>query len=359
MKFITIRFFFILTVIPIWSCKETAVEKAIDEETWKLGWRMIENSWDDNLELAEMQFDSLLALDKPIGTKFLIDGCYIKVRSSKEEEALKIIENQPEEIQIKICQKKFAQIFEPCFDLPKENIENRKLQLEIIDLFLDDQAIRGNLMKDFISKYDIDTTNIIVQGEIKVDDKNRDQVKEIFWNYGFSDDELAVINEYIDSQPEGEDTMKDIIAKHNMVASSFISPSMGVTDSRNQNRLEEIIQEFGFPTLKLIGKDAMRGVFFIIQHADRDREWQKLQLPYIEQGTKSGAFSKQDYAFLYDRIQVNSVQDQRYGSQCANVDRKNNIVELQDTEDLPNLDNRRREMDMMPIALYKKMMLRN
>ena len=123
----------------------------------------------------------------------------------------------------------------------------------------------------------------------------------------------------------------------------------------NQDRLKEIIQEFGFSTRKLIGKDAMRGVFLLIQHADGQKE----QLINIELGAKKADFSKVDYAYLYDRIQVNSGEAQRYGSQFATVNRKNQIAKLRDTADLPNLNKRRSEMGMMPIEMYKRMILRN
>ncbi len=361
MKLTTIKLLSIWLLFAGCSAKTVNESAAapMEEATWKLGWRMVENSWNKNTHLAEIQFDSLLSLNKSIGVNFLISGLKNKAALSKEGEVLRILSNQSDEIQRKICAQQFAKALAPCINLPKEKIKNKKLQLEIIKLFLDDQAVRGNMMKDFIAKYQIDTTKIIRRGEIVVDEKNREQIKEIFWNYGFSNEELEIINQYIDSQPASGISMKAFITKNNFDPATFISPSMGVVDNKNQARLSEIIQEYGFPTRKLIGKDAMRGVFFIIQHADRDKEWQKAQLINIELGAQKGEFSKQNYAYLYDRIQVNSGQKQRYGSQFSKVDRKNKIAELRDTEDLPNLNNRRRAMGMMPIEMYKRRMIGN
>ena len=276
----------------------------LDEETWKLGWRMIENSWDENYSLAELQFDSLLSLDKPIEERFLITGLKFKIELSKEKEVLEIIANQPDEMLRKICEKEFAAGLKPCYDQPKEKVENEELKLEIIKLYVADQAIRGNVKKDVILKYQLDSTKI----KTEYDRSNPDEI--------------------------------DI-------------------DEINRNRLKEIFKEFGFPTRKLIGKEAMNGIFLIIQHADGDKEWQESQLPNIEIGAKSGDFSKSNYAYLYDRIKVNSGQQQRYGSQFLNVDRKKKIAELRDTEDLANLNQRRREMGMMPIEMYKRLMLRD
>jgi hypothetical protein len=43
-------------------------------EKWKLGWRLISSSWDKNYQLGEQQFDSLLKMNGPIETKFLVAG---------------------------------------------------------------------------------------------------------------------------------------------------------------------------------------------------------------------------------------------------------------------------------------------
>jgi len=58
-------------------------------------------------------------------------------------------------------------------------------------------------------------------------------------------------------------------------------------------------------------------------------------------------------------IKVNNNEAQKYGSQFADVYRKNKVATLRKTEDMKNLDKRRREMGMMPISVYKRMMLHN
>ncbi len=353
------------TILCLWilllfySCKAPNETKPLDKDSWKLGWQMIENSWNENNHLAEMQFDTLLSLNQALGTEFLINGLKIKAKLSKEEEILKILAKYPKEIQNKICEQQFAKELKVCLDLPKEDIENKKLQLEIIEMYVNDQSIRGNLMKGIISKYDIDTTKIIERGEILIGEKYSDRMKEILSDYGFSDQELAIINNFIDNQEAYGSSVKELTSKYDLDSYKFSAASMLLIDERNRNRLKEIIKEFDFPTTKLIGKDAMRGVFLIIQHADADKEWQQKQLKNIELGTKTGDFNKQDYAYLYDRIQVNSGKKQRYGSQFSKVDKKNKITELKDTEDLDRLDERRRKMGMMPIEMYKRLMLRN
>jgi hypothetical protein len=103
----------------------------------------------------------------------------------------------------------------------------------------------------------------------------------------------------------------------------------------------------------------MQGVFLMIQHSDGDKEWQKAQLINIEKAVKKGDMDGQSYAYLYDRIKINSGEKQLYGTQFSNVDPINKTVELAETEDMENLDKRRMEMGMMPIKMYKEFMLKN
>jgi len=290
---------FLLGIISFLACNNKQQVEILDEETWKLGWRMIESTWDENNELAELQFDSLLMEEKPMGDYFLMIGLQVKNDFGKQDEANEILNKQPTDIIETICKKNFAKDFEKCknVDVPKEKVDNESLKMEIIKLFLDDQGVRGNLMMNIIDKYNLDSTQVV-----------RDN-------------------------------------------------SMGNQDEINRNRLKEIFAEHGFPTRKMIGKGAMRGIFFIIQHADGDKEWQKSQLVNIEAAIEKGDMSSKDYAYLYDRIQVNSGEKQRYGTQFAKVDRERGIAELRETEDVENLDDRRREFGMMPIDTYKRLIL--
>ena len=297
-----IIFLFLLLAFSFHVCKTPKEPDSLSEENWKLGWRMIESTWNDNYALAELQFDSLRSLNVPLTTSFWRTGLEAKMELSKVEEVIEIFGNQPTDLQIDICESDFIKDLSLCKNLPKEKIENKELEQEIIELFVADQAIRGNLMIDLIEKYQIDSTNI----KRTYDYSNPDEIN---------------------------------------------------IDEINRNRLKEIFQEHGFPTRNLIGKMAMSGIFFIIQHADGDTAWQKSQLPNILKAVEAGELSKSNYTYLYDRIKVNSGEPQRYGSQFEKVDRVNKIAELRETEDLENLNQRRREMEMMPIETYRRLML--
>jgi hypothetical protein len=109
----------------------------------------------------------------------------------------------------------------------------------------------------------------------------------------------------------------------------------------------------------MVGEIGMRTVFIIIQHSDNDIAFQRSQFKNIEDAVKKGDLEGQHFAMLYDRIKINAGQPQLYGTQFERIDVENFIAELAPVEDIGNLDKRRKELDMMPIEVYKEFMIGN
>jgi hypothetical protein len=281
----------------------TETKDSSEIEKWKLGWRLISSSWDKNFQLGEQQFDSLLKMNGVIETKFLVTGLDILSDLDKKEKIISVLSKQDQRTLEEICSKELFTTkltdIQICKSIVKdENATNKALQIEIIKMYINDQSVRGNVLSEVISKYKLDDYQLTKLDAVSIDKMNRD-------------------------------------------------------------RLKEIILEFGFPTRKLVGKEAMQGIFLMIQHSDGDKEWQREQLTNIEKAVKLGDMDGQSYAYLYDRIKINGGEKQLYGTQFKNVDPTNKKVELADTEDVENLDRRRMEVGMMPIQMYKQFMLNN
>ena len=285
-------------LISFISCKHKEKQQITDVEIWKLGWRMIASSMEENYELASLQFDSLRNSTEIIDIKYLVTGLEVKSKLGNLDEVTEILNSQDEKMLQEICSKGFLSSYEICKKHSIEKVENNELQKELIKMYVNDQAARGNLIDEIILKFHIDSAEITQAGPV-------------------------------------------------------------IVDERNRNRLKEIFAQYGFPTIKLVGKDAMQGIFLMIQHSDSDKEWQKSQLTNIENAVKEGDMDGQSYAYLYDRIKINSGEKQLYGTQFANVDPNSKTVELAETEDLENLDKRRMEIGMMPIEMYKEFILKN
>ncbi len=85
-------------------------------------------------------------------------------------------------------------------------------------------------------------------------------------------------------------------------------------NERHVQRLEEIIDRYGWPTIPLVGEEASSAAFIIVQHADRDLVFQKKILTLIEPLAAQGEIRPANYAYLYDRIAIAEDRPQRYAT---------------------------------------------
>ena len=285
---------FTLTLLScLFLLPQSCLTQPDETAQWELGWRMIASYLNEDLEQANLQFDSLLAQTLSLSPVFWENGLEMKQALGLELEVAALLGKVDSPSLQALCRKENFQGYSACTDVEPETVRNPDLQLALIRMYLDDQAARGSIDEEIVARYQIDPNSITEDGAVGIDERNR-------------------------------------------------------------NRLKEIIAEFGFPSRALVGQDAMVGVFFIIQHADGDPDWQRAQLPYIEEAVERGDLQGQSYAYLYDRIQVKMGKLQRYGTQFAKVDPLTKTVELAPIEDPGGLDQRRMEFGMMPIAMYKE-----
>ncbi|WP_299802069.1 DUF6624 domain-containing protein [uncultured Shewanella sp.] len=124
-------------------------------------------------------------------------------------------------------------------------------------------------------------------------------------------------------------------------------------DENNTNRLKVIIKEHSWLTSDLVGKEGMAAVFLIVQHSP-DLEFKAQMLPYLKISYLKGeGVTGQEVALLTDRVLIEKGYKQLYGTQ---VDISAGKVIIKPIEDETNVDTRRAEMQMPPLAFYLKLM---
>jgi hypothetical protein len=123
------------------------------------------------------------------------------------------------------------------------------------------------------------------------------------------------------------------------------------TDRANTARMKEIIDRFGWPGKKLVGGQAARAAWVLVQHADYDHPFQKRCLGLLERAAKDGDADPGDFALLTDRVLVADGQKQRYGTQYELVAGK---ITPRPIEGEGHVDQRRREVGLEPLANYLK-----
>lgn len=122
-------------------------------------------------------------------------------------------------------------------------------------------------------------------------------------------------------------------------------------DRKNRARLKEIIREHGWPTISLVGRDGAHAAWLLVQHCDADRAFQKECLQLLKAAAEKGDASKQDLAYLTDRVLVGEGRPQLYGTQTKVTDGKAEPFPVAEPE---KLEERRAAMGLIPMREYLK-----
>jgi RND family efflux transporter MFP subunit len=120
-------------------------------------------------------------------------------------------------------------------------------------------------------------------------------------------------------------------------------------DRDNTAWLKGIVEAKGWPGKSLVGTDGAQAAWLVVQHADLDRAFQKQCLELIRTAFKKGETTGEQVAYLTDRVRVGEKQKQLYGTQFRVVNGK---YEPQPIEDEEHVDERRKQMGMIPLAEY-------
>ena len=113
-------------------------------------------------------------------------------------------------------------------------------------------------------------------------------------------------------------------------------------DGANLSRIQEILDQFGFPNVAQVGRDGVSTFFLLVQHAS-DVQLQRRALDLAKPLMESRQLSRQQYALLTDRVRLAEGKKQLYGTQTDKVDGE---IVLKPVEDIDHLDDRRAKMAM-------------
>lgn len=125
-------------------------------------------------------------------------------------------------------------------------------------------------------------------------------------------------------------------------------PRMRELHERNAARLAAIMEEHGWPGSSLVGEDAAESAWLILQHAIGDPSLQRSGLSLLREAAVVGEVSLIHVAMLEDRIRSNEGRGQRYGTQFDWDE--HGLISPLPIEDEPNVDQRRAEIGLAPLA---------
>ncbi|MXY51367.1 MAG: hypothetical protein F4Y86_02390 [Gammaproteobacteria bacterium] len=120
-------------------------------------------------------------------------------------------------------------------------------------------------------------------------------------------------------------------------------------DAQNLRRLREVISEHGWPSISMVGYDGAATAFLIVQHAANEAQVELL--PLLVAAADAGEADPGHVAMLQDRGLVAQDKRQLYGTQLYH-DEATGELKLYPIEDEANVDARRREVGLSPLAEY-------
>jgi Family of unknown function (DUF6624) len=125
---------------------------------------------------------------------------------------------------------------------------------------------------------------------------------------------------------------------------------MAAVDQKNRARLKEIVDKHGWPGKSLVGKDGAHVAWLLVQHADGELAFQKRCLELMKAAPKRDV-EPADIAYLTDRVLVAEKKKQVYGTQLQG---QGGTFTPHPIEDAANVDKRRAEVGLTPLAEYLK-----
>jgi hypothetical protein len=122
-------------------------------------------------------------------------------------------------------------------------------------------------------------------------------------------------------------------------------------DVENTRRMKELVEQIGWPTRSKVGRQASDMAWLLVQHADHDREFQKMCLALMK-AQPEGEVAMSNIAYLEDRVRVGEGRPQIYGTQFY-TDETGHLGP-RPIEDPDHVDERRKAVGLQPLSEYAR-----
>lgn len=104
----------------------------------------------------------------------------------------------------------------------------------------------------------------------------------------------------------------------------------------------------------MIGAEGSTSLWLLVQHQDDDVAFQKQCLNLLKTAVDKNEASYTHYAYLLDRTRMNENLPQMYGTQWIGIQSEPTLYQ---TENIEQLDERRAQVGLIPLAEYKKLLI--
>lgn len=149
--------------------------------------------------------------------------------------------------------------------------------------------------------------------------------------------------ELIQMAKEDQETRDELLRSGNLPKHGY-AKEMKRIHERNNARMREIIEQYGWPGQSLVGEDGCEAAWLIVQHAVLEPLFQRQCLPLLEQAVAAGEAPGWQLAYLTDRVLMHEGKEQIYGTQYLPVEGGKSV--LYKTADAENVDARRQAVGL-------------
>ena len=123
----------------------------------------------------------------------------------------------------------------------------------------------------------------------------------------------------------------------------------------NTDTIRQLFNDYGYLGFNKLGMEGSNNFWLLVQHADHDPTFQEAVLDGMDMEVRVGNADGKNYAYLTDRVLVNSGQKQLYGTQ---VSYKEDFWAIpRPLQDSANVDKRRSDVGLPPIRDYLNEMM--
>jgi len=125
----------------------------------------------------------------------------------------------------------------------------------------------------------------------------------------------------------------------------------------HQKQLDKMFNQYGYLGFDQVGEKGSDNFWLMVQHCDFDPVFQQKVLDAMELELKNDNANKQNYAYLTDRVRINTGKKIVYGTQVTYNEFGQAIS--QPLEDSLNVNERRKEVGLESLEEYLNMMTKS
>lgn len=114
---------------------------------------------------------------------------------------------------------------------------------------------------------------------------------------------------------------------------------------------QQIFSKNGYPGFDLVGEQTSKNYWLIVQHCDSFPKFQIDILEAMRQEVSKNNANAKNFAFLFDRVRINSCQQQVYGTQVQ-YDLEKGVAFPKTLENQKDINEIRAEIGLEPLEKY-------